>query len=347
MVQRIDHAAEVKRLLVDPWELCGKLGLAKDAKRQAGGLLVLCPAHQERTPSCSVTIAQDGGLRVRCFGCDWSGDALSLVGQVYGLTLRNQRDFVEVLALGAELGGDIRLADEIRAGTPDPERPRPAPRAVTPIVGHARPYPDSESVLRVWTTSGPCGADADAWEALRARGIDPDAVDLCGVARVIPLQATNLPRWARYRGEAERSRPWTETGHRLVLPMFDPTGALRSVRAWRIDGDDSTPKRLPPAGCKATGLVMANRLALMMLKRRVCPVRLVFVEGEPDFLTWCSITEDAVIGVVNRSWNEDFARAVPGGTRVYIRTHNDEAGDKYAEEITQTIIRKCPVWRAA
>ena len=97
---KTDHAVEVRRGLTNPRGLCERLGLLKGAKAQAGGLSVRCPVHKEHNPSCSVTNGPDGTVRVRCFGCDFSGDGLTLIAQVYGLSLRS--DFREVLALGAE-----------------------------------------------------------------------------------------------------------------------------------------------------------------------------------------------------------------------------------------------------
>jgi hypothetical protein len=126
--------------------------------------------------------------------------------------------------------------------------------------------------------------------------------------------------------------------------MYDHVGQLRSVRAWRITGGDS-PKRLPPAGCRATGLVMANRQALAMLRGRYCPTRVVIVEGEPDYATasqqW---PRDAVIGLVSGSWTPDFAERLPRRTGVVLGTHNDVAGDRYAEQVAQTLGGR-PTWR--
>src|SRR5690606_2268434 len=111
-------------------------------------------------------------------------------------------------------------------------------------------------------------------------GLDFEKIGKTGLARVIPSTAKSLPDWARYRG-----RTWTETGHRLIVRAWDHDGRLRSVRAWRVTDGDS-PKRLPPAGKRAAGLVLANRTAVLMLRRLACPLTLVIVEGEPDWISW-------------------------------------------------------------
>jgi len=168
-----------------------------------------------------------------------------------------------------------------------------------------------------------------ACSMLRSRSIDPDAVASRDLARVILDQ--RIPRWASYQGES-----WSVTGHVLVLPVYDAAGELRSVRAWRVIPGES-PKRLPPGGHRATGLVLANAAALAILRGKSGPCRVVVVEGEPDFCTLATRTQDAVFGVLSGAWTAEHAARVPLGSTVVIRTHCDKAGDKYAEQVTKTL----------
>lgn len=335
---RTDHAKEVRSALCDPRRICESLGWLEGSKRQARGLMIRCPSHGEKNPSCSVTTGPDGTVRARCFGCDWSADALGMVAFAFGLSCST--DFREVLAIGAEVAGQIALAEEIRDGQKRVERPRIAPPEPQP----EPEYPPVEEVRALWESAVQVNYAGSALRMLRGRGIDFSALAEEGLARVI-RDAQLLPRWAAYG-----ARSWVETGHTLILPSFDATGALRSVRAWRvIEGD--TPKRLPPKGCKAAELVNANRLGVMMLKRLFCPLRLWIVEGEPDLLTSATTfaRSDAVIGIGSGSWSEAFARRVPRGTEVVIATHPDEAGDRYAEHVIETLGEQCPTlrWRPA
>ncbi len=333
-MNRAEHAREVKNALTSPQKLCEALGIADGSKRQSTGLLVCCPVHGEKDASCSVTIGPDGTIRVRCFACDFGGDALHLIAACHGLDLRS--DFKQVLAAGADIAGHLQLRDEILGGERLPERKpvqAPAPR---PEVD----YPPQAEVDALWEACKPVTSDDECRAHLLSRGIQPGPVFVYNLARVIPRDAS-LPHWARYRG-----RTWTQTGHRLLVRMFDASGAARSVRAWRIvDGD--SPKRLPPGGCRASDLVMVNQAAWLMLRRRWCPTRLVIAEGEPDWLTSAvAWSDNASIGIVSGSWNEEFARTVPRGTEVVVNTHNDEAGDRYAEQILSTL-RSNPSWRMA
>jgi hypothetical protein len=133
----------------------------------------------------------------------------------------------------------------------------------------------------------------------------------------------------------------------MLVPVYDHTGDMRSLRAWRIEGEGQA-KRVPPAGCKATGLLMANRGAVEILRGRGAPRRVLVVEGEPDFLTAATSWPDLVIfGVVSGGWTEDFAGRVPLGSEVIVATHHDEAGEKYAAHVAKTVKTRAVVRRSA
>lgn len=109
-----DYVLDVRRLLTDVRDLCGKLDLLTGSKPAGRGLLVRCfqPDHQERNASCSVQQGQDGTIFYKCqTACGASGDALSMIATIYDLDLRS--DFREILAIGAELGGDLVTAEAI------------------------------------------------------------------------------------------------------------------------------------------------------------------------------------------------------------------------------------------
>ena len=104
------------------------------------------------------------------------------------------------------------------------------------------------------------------------------------------------------------------------------------------------------------GLVMADALAREILRGAPPdwwsdPRRVLVVEGVPDFLTWATrygdAAEDApaVLGVIAGSWSSEIAATVPNGCRVIVRTHHDDAGDKYAEKIRASLANRCAILR--
>lgn len=329
MSAHAEQVAEVRRTLVDPVRVCERLGLAKGAVRQASGLSIRCPVHAEQTPSCSVTRGPDGTIRAKCFGCSWTGDVLSLVAAARGLDLR--RDFRDVLATAAEMWGMTELLAELAGATPAgprelPDLPEPEP---------SRDYPPHAEVEAVWANAVAVDRIEPCQVALALRALFPGP----DLARAVTGSA--LPRWARYAGHS-----WADSGHRIIVPTFDAQGAMRSLRAWHVDRDTKGPKRLPPAGHRATGLVLANPRALDLLRAPSAPTRLIIAEGEPDFLSLCQAYPAAtVLGVVNGSWTQAFADRIPFGSLVVIRTHHDEAGDRYAAAIAQTLAGRALIKR--
>jgi hypothetical protein len=125
-----EHIEQINAALSNPCDVAARLALTDGARRQAGGLHVKCPAHDDRGPSCSLTRGQDGTLRVFCFGngCGLSEDVFDLIAAVERLDVR--RDFAPVYRRAVELAG-VDLERRPRARRP-PARP-PAPKAPPPV----------------------------------------------------------------------------------------------------------------------------------------------------------------------------------------------------------------------
>jgi 5S rRNA maturation endonuclease (ribonuclease M5) len=328
--------AAIKQALRDPIAVCRALGLEAGAKRQGGGIFVRCPAHDDASPSCSVTRGADGTIRVRCFGCSMAGDVFDLVAAVERLDRRG--DFRKVAERAAELAG-------VGATSSAPTRPAPPPPP-------PKPPPPVEEVRELWERCTPTCVDPEVSAWLRSRAIDPAAVDAYGPARALPV-GIDVPRWARYRGDAPEARPWNAIGYRCIVPLYDAAGELRSVRARQVGtprGD--APKALPPVGYGLRGLVMGCPLGSLLLALGAWPWwaerRVVVVEGEPDFLTWAARGEGArtlaVLGLPGAgTWTVELADRIPDGSTVIIRTDPDDAGDRYATEIATTLRGRCTV----
>jgi hypothetical protein len=326
-----EAAQEVRRTMTDPIKVCRALQLEEGSKRQSAGISVRCPVHDDSDPSCSVTRGPDGTLRAKCFSCGWAGDVLALVAAVYSLDVR--RAFREVLLVAAELGGLHDLATELRGnGARAPERPLPPEPEKEP----SRDYPPQAEIESTWRDAVSVDRIGPCQEALAKRALYPGAE----LARA--LTGSQSPWWARYRGQT-----WHVTGHLILLPAYTPDLAMRSLRAWQIAKDYDGPKRLPPAGYRATELCLANSAALAALEAGG-PCSLVIVEGEPDTLAatqrWPG---HPVLGVISGSWTQAWADRVPLCSEVTIHTHHDEAGDRYAAAIKATLARRAIVRRAA
>ncbi len=304
------------------------------------GLRYASPRHRQPCPihggkSDSLTLDGDGSrLTWICATHCGAGDVLGLIQRLRGCS------FPEALREGADLGGvELGRDDDSVEARAERQRERDAyVAAARARQGEPEPepeYPPIAEVERLWSEAGPVDADPDVAAYLDGRAIPATSVAARDVLRAL-RPAQPLPRWARYRGDQERARTWLESGHRILVRVWDHLGDLRSVRAWRI-GDDPTPKRLPPSGYRAGGLVLANGAAREVLRGAWGPCRVVIVEGEPDWALWCTRTGVPVIGVLSGSWTAELAARVPFGSEVLVRTHTDPAGDKYARQVIDSL----------
>jgi hypothetical protein len=337
-----DDVIRVKAALTDVTRVLDDLGILGEGRarqRQSGGWVIRCPVHEDRTPSCSVQL-RDGALLWNCHGCGEGGDVLDLIAAVRGIN-RGSR-FRDVLLEGARLAGDWDLVTEIEAGQRERTAQPPPIRRPEPEPAHEREYPNMGEVADFWQHCGFVGDDPEAAELLRSRAIDPDAVDALELARSIRPKGA-LPSWARCRGGS-----WREAGYRLIVPMFDHQGELRSVRGWRVTESD-LPKRLPPSGHRASGLVMADEFGRAMLRGSRLPYRVVIAEGEPNFATLATRnkrTDTCVLGIVSGSWNAQLAAKIPLAARVAVRVDFDDAGNRYFAEIATSLSRRAFIYRS-
>jgi hypothetical protein len=141
-----------------------------------------------------------------------------------------------------------------------------------------------------------------------------------------------------------------------VLPAYDATGVLRSLRARRVTPGEG-PKGVAPAGYSPAGLVLACGIGRRLLEQGGVAgpnggPDVVIAEGEPDWLTWASRISDAnetpsaTLGVFAGAWTPAHAARIPAGARVVVRTHHDNTGDAYADFIVATFAERCRVFRS-
>lgn len=360
-----DLAADWARL--GPFTTCERLALT--FRKEGRTAFICCPWHADKAPSCTVAIGQAGTIRVHCFSCAQTWDIHSLVAQLDRIDLRGS-DFARVLVREAELLGRWDLVGQLEdkpCSCPgckadlgcyrDRKPPAPAP-APTPQA--ERQYPPGDEIESLWDACRGVHLDREVSTWLRGRGLRVYELCVRDLVRALPVDV-QLPAWARKRDPDGTPRTWIELGHRLITPLFDAAGIMRSVRARYVGtATDHFPKSLTPAGFKAAGLVMADPFARLVLEHGAVPpdwfnarpFRLVVTEGEPDWLTWSLQVHQkrhaplwGVIGLESGGWTPEFAARVPDGAKVSVWTHSDVAGERYASKIVETLSPRCTVVR--
>lgn len=230
-----------------------------------------------------------------------------------------------------------------RAATPAP--PPDAPR-----------YPPVSEIAALWDACARLHTLPTRHPVVRyledARRLEAAVLGDLDLARALPEEG-EWPTWVL------SAVPKT---YRLVVPVYDAIGVLRSVRFRAIHDVGRAPKALPPRGFDLGGLVMADPLGRALLRGARdddgmrWDGRVVVAEGEPDF---CSFASDrnrrvqavatgqthAVLGVVSGAWTPGIAARVPTGATVAVWTHFDAKGDAYAETIRASLAGRCDVRR--
>jgi DNA primase len=194
--------------------------------RKAGGTYKgLCPFHQERTPSFTVSPARG---TYKCFGCGEGGDAISFVEKL------EQVDFVGAIEFLANRFGVELEYEEI---SPEADRARKRRGRLEQLLERATAFyervlweSDQGKLARDYLASR--GLGEEVCRAFRL-GYAPGGPTLAKRARdegygSDEIRAAGL---ARQRGDDYFSR-------RLVFPLADARGKVRGFQARKLYDDD-------------------------------------------------------------------------------------------------------------
>ena len=194
--------------------------------RKAGGTYKgLCPFHQERTPSFTVTPARG---TYKCFGCGEGGDAISFVEKV------EQVDFVGAIEHLAKRFGIELEYEEI---SPEAERGRRRRERLEQLLERATTF--YERVL--WDSD--LGAHAREYLATRGLGEEVCRAFRLGFAPGGPMLTRRALDEGFDRDELLAAGLSNRRGNdyftrRLVFPLADARGRVRGFQARKLYDDD-------------------------------------------------------------------------------------------------------------
>lgn len=321
-------------------DLAGEVGLTVVVKGPRRINIRPCPScgverrHAKRRDKRGAIGVRPDGAGWRCHECGIGGDVVDLVA----LVLRGHR-FRELADVARREVRDyitrrlVSVPEEPRSARP--ERPLPPPT-----------YPPRAELGALWKACADVCTVAEVEAYLRSRALDPAVIARHDLARAVPADVTG-PRWASIG-----ITPWCDSGHRLVLPLYDAHGVGRSLLARRVAGGE--PKSIAPKGYERAGLVLADHGFGEMLRGQTSgPQSIVIVEGEIDYLTWAAWGECdeqsgrplLIVGLVSGAWTPSLAGRIPDDSVIYVRTHTDETGDAYADAVIRSLESRCDLYR--
>jgi DNA primase len=197
---------------------------ARTRLRKVGGRYTgLCPFHQEKTPSFSVS--PDRGT-YHCFGCGVGGDAISFVQEIEGL------DFVGAIEW---LADRFSVPLEYEDSTPEADAKRKRKERLYALLEQAASF--YERVL--WSDSGKA-----VQEYLASRGLKEEA---CREFRLGLSSGGSLAKKAREKGftndELSAAGLLSKRGtdyfqRRLMFPLNDARGRVIGFQARKLHEDD-------------------------------------------------------------------------------------------------------------
>lgn len=332
-----DIKSEIRFALSDPGYVLEKLGMMEGVRKSHTGYMICCPWHNETEPSCSVRFhPTDGTLSVHCFGCGSGGDIFSLVAAHLGL--HPQKDFKSIVEYAGGLAG-------IDTSAPfDKERQPPVRNYVPPP---PPVYPPEDEISDLWFNGVAPTKIKPARLWFEIKGLSAEIAS--ANCRVIP-KGYVLPEWAISRGEKDGRKwesNWIKSGHRLLFPMYDCNGQLRSLKARCLDVSKKFKNQIPK-GFAVKGLIMADHVGHGLLVNGNpdnAPYNLVFCEGEVDFLVALQTRDTApvntaIFGVYSGGWSVEHALRMGSNRdmKLFFFTDRDRAGMAYKQAIAKTFL---------
>jgi DNA primase len=214
-VEAVKSAAEILPLVEDYVRL-----------RKAGGTYKgLCPFHQEKTPSFTVTPARG---TFKCFGCGEGGDAISFVEKM------EQVDFVGAIeSLGKRFGVEL----EYEESSPEADRERRRKERLGQVLERAASF--YERVLR----DSDQGAFAREYLASRGLGEEVCRQFRLGYAPGGPMLTRRAIQEGYTQDELLAAGLANRRGNdyfarRLLFPLTDARGNVRGFQARKLYDDD-------------------------------------------------------------------------------------------------------------
>lgn len=352
-----EDARRIREALRDPLKLCDDLGMIPAAGRGRvwfvdgiNRVRVLCPWHVEKTGSCSVSLGADGTIRVRCFGCQATGDALSLVAVAHGLDV--QRDFARVLDAAADVAGVERPARGAsgapRAAAPSsPARPRAevlvddgTMTAVAEVLAELAPVDRAPGALAYLRERCIARGVCLGWYAMPATGAGLDALRDAIVAK-IGAERWALSGLANTLPGPHRGRFASKWRGRLVIPWHGPNGAVETLQGRLLEaGREGEGKYNLPAGREPRWPWGVAEL----VERGDGDTRVAFVEGAVDAVSFNALCESIghnciAVGLPGASaWRDEWAELARGRVAV-VALDGDAGGARAAPRIKSALVR--------
>ena len=291
--------------------------------KKGGNLFGLCPFHNEKTPSFSVS--PDKQI-YHCFGCGKGGGVVSFIMAIENLS------FPDAVRFLAEKNG-MTVPEE----SGDQEIPRQRKRMLelnreaarwfyatlnSPEGEKAAAYLEKRGITRKTANRFGLGAAPEGWDklltAMRARGFTQEE-----------LLSAGLVTAGQRRKESGTRSVYDKFRDRLIFPVIDIRGEVLGFSGRALNGDQE-PKYLN----SPETLVFSKRRTLfgMNLAKNTKRGSIILVEGNVDVVTLHQAGFDNAVASMGTSLTTEQTRLISRYAKeIVICYDNDPAGKKATE----------------
>lgn len=296
-------------------------------KRTGRNYVGLCPFHNEKTPSFSVSSEKQ---LFKCFGCGVGGSVFTFVQQVEGI------GFADAVALLAQRAG-IRIEHRQSAGPSTDRRAAVAEAlewAQKWYVKHfwdartgsaAQQYIENRGFEEHLVRSFGVGYAPDDWQALTVPG-----EKLFGMQALLDAGLTLM---------SDNGRPYDRFRGRVMFPIHDVSGRVLGFGGRVLD--DSTPKYL---NSPETALFSKGR-CLFGLHKAASEIRstqqVAIVEGYTDCMMAHQAGVTHVVATLGTALTDDHVQRLRRLAKVLILVFDtDSAGQQAADRALELCLAK-------
>ena len=297
-------------------------------KRQGTNYSGLCPYHQEKTPSFSVSPEKNFYY---CFGCQKGGDAIKMVMELKSFSFA---EAVSHLAerFGVELKFEGRSPGEEQAAAQHTARRRSAYKALAATTAYYHKY-----LLK-------SPAAEEARQYLKDRGFEQSTIEEFRLGYAPPRERSGFIQAARKvdldRGALEAAGLLSQRGgerfvDRVMFPISDRRGRIVGFGARALG--DAKPKYL-----NSPETDLFNKRSLLYGFPQVAEAvrkegAALVVEGYTDVLMLYQSGIKNAVATLGTAMTEQHLRTLSGhADRIYLLFDPDEAGEKAVEKAAVT-----------
>lgn len=297
-------------------------------KRQGTNYTGLCPYHQEKTPSFSVSPEKNFYY---CFGCQKGGDAIKMVMELKSFSFA---EAVSHLAerFGIELKFEGRSLGEDRAAAQRTARRRSAYKALAAATAYYHKY-----LLK-------SPAAEEARQYLKDRGFEQSTIEEFRLGYAPPRERPSFMQAAQKvgldRGALEAAGLLSQRGgerfvDRVTFPISDRRGRIVGFGARALG--DAKPKYL-----NSPETELFNKRSLLYGFPQVAQAvrkegAALVVEGYTDVLMLYQSGIKNAVATLGTAMTEQHLKTLSGhADRIYLLFDPDEAGEKAVEKAAVT-----------